>query len=116
MAQTFTATANGSYKVVVTIGGCSSTSSCVAVNSVGMIEQAGIADLQLFPNPGTGVYTVVLGQQADVTVTNVVGEIVLKQSLVKGHNSLNIERFANGVYYLSVVSGNRSSVLKVVKQ
>lgn len=115
-AQTFTATTNGSYKVVVTIGGCSSTSSCVAVNSVGMIEQAGIADLQLFPNPGTGVYTVVLGQQADITVTSVVGEIVLKQSLVKGHNSLNIERLADGIYYVSVVSGNRSSVLKVVKQ
>jgi hypothetical protein len=115
-AQTFTPSVNGSYKVIVTIGACSNTSSCVVVSSVGIEEQAGIAGLQLYPNPGTGLYTLVVTEQADVIVSNVIGEIVLKQSIGRGDNVLNLEKYPNGIYSVSVIANGRSSTLKVVKQ
>jgi hypothetical protein len=117
-AQTFTPSVNGSYKVTVTMGACSNTSSCVAVvvSNVGIEEQAGIAGLQLYPNPGTGLYTLVVTEQAEVIVSNVMGEIVLKQSIGKGDNVLNLEHYPNGIYSVSVIAKGRSSALKLVKQ
>lgn len=115
-AQSFTATANGSYAVVVTVGACSKTSTCAIVNNVGVEEQGGIAGLQLYPNPGTGLYTLATSEEAEITVSNVIGEIVLKQNLNKGNNTLNLEKYPNGIYTVSIFAKGRSSALKVVKQ
>lgn len=117
-AQSFTATVTGSYAVIVTLGGCSKTSVCtnITVSATGIGEQAAVAELQLYPNPGTGLYTLVTGEQAEVIVTNVIGEIVLKQTLAKGHNTLSLEKYPDGIYSVSVIANGRSSAVKVVKQ
>jgi hypothetical protein len=50
ITQTYTATVNGSYAVIVTLGGCSDTSVCVNVTNVG-IADIGNSYLELSPNP-----------------------------------------------------------------
>lgn len=115
-AQNFTTTSNGSYKVIVTIGGCSVTSTCVTISTTGVQEQAGINGLQLYPNPGTGMYTLTLAQNAEVTVSNVIGEVVLKEAVTKGNNVLNLEKQANGIYTVTIISGERAATLKLIKQ
>ncbi len=117
-AQSFTATASGSYAVIVTSGGCSKTSVCtsITISATGIVEQAPVSGLQLYPNPGTGLYTLVTNEQAEVMVSNVIGEIIMKQTLVKGSNSLNLESYPNGIYSVHVIAAGKSSVVKVVKQ
>jgi hypothetical protein len=115
-AQTFMAPANGTYAVIVTLAGCSKTSTCAVVNIIGVEEQAGISGLQLYPNPGTGLYTMVTTEDVNVIVSNVIGEIVLTQSLSKGNNTLNLEKQPNGIYTISIIAQGRSSALKMVKQ
>jgi hypothetical protein len=50
--QTFTTTANGSYAVVLSVGACSDTSSCITINSLG-IENSTSNDFSIAPNPAT---------------------------------------------------------------
>jgi len=116
--QSFTATATGSYAVIVTSGGCSKTSVCtnITISATGIGEQSPVSGLQLYPNPGAGLYTLSVAEQADVIVSNVIGEIVLKQTLTKGNNALSLEKQADGIYTVNVIINGKSSVLKVVKQ
>lgn len=116
--QSFTATATGSYAVIVTSGGCSKTSVCtnITISATGIVTQAPLSGLQLYPNPGTGLYTLAVAEQAEVMVSNVIGEIVVKQTLVKGNNTLNLDSHPNGIYSVNVIANGRSSVIKVVKQ
>ncbi len=117
-AQSFTATASGSYAVIVTFGGCSKTSVCtnITISATGIGEQAPVSGLQLYPNPGTGLYTLSVSENAELIVSNVIGEIILKQAVTKGDNSLNLEKYPDGIYSVNVIANGRSSVLKVVKQ
>ena len=117
--QSYTAVASGTYAVIITVGSCSVTSVCtnITISATGIAEQTAVSGLQLYPNPGTGLYTLAIAeQQADAIVSNVIGEIVLKQTLVKGDNSLNLEGYPNGIYTVHVLANGKSSVLKVVKQ
>lgn len=117
-AQSFTATASGSYAVIVTSGGCSKTSVCtnITISATGIGEQAPVSGLQIYPNPGTGLYTLSVSENAELIVSNVIGEIILKQAVTKGGNNLNLERYPDGIYSVHVIANGRSSVLKVVKQ
>ena len=117
-AQSYTATATGSYAVIVTSGGCSKTSVCIniTISATGIGENTSLSGLQLYPNPGTGLYTLTIDEQAEVMVSNVIGEVVLKQTLAKGTNSLNLEQQPNGIYTVNVIANGKSSVVKVVKQ
>ncbi len=117
-AQSFTATATGSYAVIVTSGGCSKTSVCtnITISATGIGEHEALAGLQLYPNPGTGLYTLSVPEHAELIVSNVIGEILLKQALTKGDNNLNLERYPDGIYSVHVIANGRSAVVKVVKQ
>jgi hypothetical protein len=56
--QSFTATTNGNYAVIVTGVNCSDTSACEVVSNVG-IEELLEAELIIYPNPtNTGLFTV----------------------------------------------------------
>ena len=48
--QTFTATQNGSYAVIVEENGCADTSACLAISSVGLIEM-NVKNFTIYPNP-----------------------------------------------------------------
>ncbi|MCB0795762.1 MAG: VCBS repeat-containing protein [Flavobacteriales bacterium] len=51
-AQSFTPMQNGNYAVAITQGGCTDTSACMAVTTVGIVEQhAAIQELTVFPDP-----------------------------------------------------------------
>ena len=79
VGQTYTATANGDYAVIVTENGCSDTSACMNVNSVGIIESNFTTDLNVYPNPTGGDVTIDLGadySNVEVRVTNALGQII----------------------------------------
>lgn len=49
-ASSYTATANGSYAVVITSGACTDTSACVEITGIG-IEELGANSVKVYPNP-----------------------------------------------------------------
>ena len=56
--QSFTATANGNYAVIVTQGNCTDTSACENINSVG-VDKLSMDQFTVYPNPSAdGHFTV----------------------------------------------------------
>lgn len=115
-AQSLTVTINGSYKVKVTIGGCSATSTCVNVTTVGIDETSALEGVMAYPNPGTGLYTLHVPGNANLRVMNVIGEMVMQKELLPGDSQLDLGQQAVGVYYIHLTIGGRTSTLKLIRQ
>lgn len=114
--QTYTATANGSYAVIVTVNGCSDTSACVAITTIGLEESISEA-FQVYPNPSNGSFTIELSNEtAEVTITNALGEFVTGKSIVKGLSTIDLKNEADGVYFVHITTENNQHIIKMVIQ
>ena len=101
-SQGYTATANGSYAVVLTENGCSDTSACYTVSTVGIAENK-LNSFNVYPNPvsnelkiqGAAVFT-------KVEVYNLTGQLL--QTVAPNSNAvvLNMEQFEEGVYLVKM--------------
>lgn len=121
--QTYTATANGNYTVVVTTSGCSSPASAAA-NVVGVsIEEFITADLfVVYPNPSSGAFTlmfeVVKSDNYTVEITNSLGQVVYTESLAdftgKYAHAFDVTQHGAGVYFVRLRNSSSESVKKVV--
>ena len=56
--QSYTATQNGSFAVVVTQNSCSDTSDCVNITTVGLEEFGKSDKMKVYPNPATNKVTI----------------------------------------------------------
>lgn len=112
--QSFTATANGDYAVVITENGCVDTSSCVNV-IVTSLHQSSQEKIQLYPNPNNGIFTLDLGTEkaTAIRIYNMQGQEV--------YTDLNVQKqrcefkLAAGLYWLKIALDNeKEEVLKVL--
>lgn len=117
--QSYTATANGDYAVIVTINGCSDTSVCSTVTGVGIMENGFGKEILLFPNPTDGNFSIDLGenyQSVIVTVTDLSGKLILSNTYEDSQLlNLNIDEIA-GVYLLIIESGSKKKIIRLVKE
>lgn len=114
--QSFTPTVNGSYAVVVTANGCSSTSACTTINSLGIgaIDQAVVS---VYPNPTENMVIVDgLTGTSTIKVTDANGKTITKEMTNAASLTMNMETFSQGVYMFHVSTDNGSSVVKVIKK
>lgn len=116
--QSITTTKNGRFAVMVSQNGCSDTSICYAINSVGIIENSFGHDVLLYPNPTDGKLTIVLGEEY--------GEIMVIISSSKGQviRTLNYKNISElelnvietkGIYFITLISKNQKAIMKVIK-
>lgn len=100
--QSFTATKNGNYAVIVDNGFCQSTSECVNINSVG-IEEFNKASVQIFPNPSQGKVQIRLLNAPQtiqsVRVINLLGKEVYNTSANQNQVDLNLSSLSSGIYF-----------------
>src|SRR3989338_3344880 len=115
----YSPTMNGSYAVEIAENGCVDTSACVNITTIGIDEKIFAVNMTLFPNPTSGILTIVSDIEfgnALLTVRNVLGKEVYRKmySSVK-QIDLNLEG-AVGVYFIEIVDGSKVSLLKVIKE
>ncbi len=72
--------------------------------------------LQLYPNPNTGEFTIETGIAMTATVMNSLGQTVLKQELIEGKNAITLNEQAKGVYFIQLKYSGHTKTIKVVKQ
>lgn len=96
--QSFTATSNGSYAVIVTVGACSDTSICLPVNNVSVHDITKNPFLQLFPNPNTGGVTLRAETQGILVVRDMTGKKLVETNFKQGDQTINLSHLAAGIY------------------
>ena len=119
ISQSFTPSANGSFAVELTQNGCTDTSACVPVTSVGMIENTFNGQITLYPNPTYGPLRIVSGNEFGNTlliVRNLLGqEVYRKNHTVTDCLDLTLDGAA-GVYSVEIADGEKRAILKVIKK
>jgi hypothetical protein len=120
-STTYTPSAVGTYTVIVTNQGCSSTSAPFNVNSVG-VESLISAKTHVFPNPTNGEFTVltsIAGSSSELAVVlfDLSGKEVYKRSY-KGIDAgsplqVSTEGLANGIYQLMLVTPIEKQFTKI---
>lgn len=113
-SQSFTPGTNGSYAVIVTENGCSDTSSCQVVNSIGLDENGSLG-LMLYPNPSSGKFTIVINQLNEaytLVVTDARGKLIYEQEITKMESEIDLSAFAEGSYHVCI-SGESGNVERI---
>lgn len=116
-SQLYTATANGSYSVIVTEGSCSETSVCQTVNTVNIAENTVADNVTVFPNPATDVLNISAPQGGVYRLMDLTGRVLRETSFQGGTASVDVSMLPAGVYVVGVVLENETaSVHKIVKK
>lgn len=120
-SQTFKSKGNGTYVVIVTdANGCSATSDPLVIT--GITTFANQASIDVFPNPGTGNFTLKLSitekGNYEICLKNVLGQTLSTETLsnFKGdyNKQFDLTTYGKGVYMLSLIHANGQQVKKII--
>ena len=116
--QSFTATQNGNYAVIVTQNGCPGISACVNISSIVItgINSGAIDMVTVSPNPSSGIFTINGSADYTLSVLSVIGEEKLRQISNNGVNTLDLSAYPNGIYFLNIRTDATSRTIKLVKE
>jgi hypothetical protein len=116
-SQTFTATANGQYAVIVTQNGCSDTSACVTIDNV-ILDEMDATSVTVYPNPATENVSISCGSCAlsTITVYNAMGQKILSKEVNGSITTLDISDFARCIYHLQIETTNQTITKRITKQ
>ncbi len=117
-AQNFTATINGSYAVIVTNNNnCSDTSACVIINTVGLQENLLSDQVEIYPNPGTGIFHIKTSgfEPTSVKITNAVGALIC-DTVYSSNMTIDLSSNPNGVYFVILELDQQQIMTRIVKE
>lgn len=117
-------TGSGTYYVVVTYAdGCKGTSPLIefSVNGIGEIE--GLKNLLLYPNPGSGQFTLIadLESSGDFTISfsDIIGRQIRPDISVLNTSSINetidLDDQPNGIYFINLTSNSGRKSIRYIK-
>lgn len=115
-SSTFAPSAPGSYKVVVTVGGCSTTSTCMSVDNVS-VGSVAMDNVLVFPNPATDVLTVSgLTGNATLTVVDVNGKVIFTAQENNATAEISLVNVESGVYFITIASDKVNGTKRFIKK
>jgi hypothetical protein len=113
-AQTFIPTVNGNYAVEITLNGCTDTSACVNITSVG-INNINNTTMSISPNPVKD-YLFINGadQLLKASIYTINGSLVQKINVTD--NKIDVTNLSQGMYILVVQTDKGITQNKFVKE
>lgn len=108
--QSFTATSNGSYAVVVSKNNCSDTSDCVDITNIiidGINENNLKERISIYPNPSSGNFILEIDDNSTLIgyeITDISGKVIMSRNQVHGTNTEISLDASRGLYFLNVYS------------
>ncbi len=114
-SQSYTATSNGLYAVIINQNGCADTSGCVAVNSIG-IENLSLTKnfIHIYPNPNEGDFWIESNDQANYKLYTSNGLLLQKGIIRKGNNRMECGELPSGLYFMEFVVADRLERYKIM--
>jgi hypothetical protein len=117
--QSFIATVNGDYAVIITNGGCADTSACNTISNVGIVESGFGNELLLYPNPTKGSFSVELGANyhlVTISLTDITGRLIHSKKYNDSQLLSLVITEPAGVYLLHVEVAKKKAIFRVVKE
>ena len=116
--QGYTPATNGNYAVELTENSCVDTTACVAITTIGIIENDFGKELLVYPNPTEGNFSIDLGADystVSISISDINGKLIRFEKYVEAQViSLSIKE-PNGVYLLTINSGDKTAVIRLIK-
>jgi PKD repeat protein len=112
----YTATANGSYAVIVTQNGCTDTSFCYLITTVGITENSDHFNFSVFPNPTDDYIKVNITEKATIEILNIDGQIIKTINNEGIETTINLVNFSSGVYFIKVKTDKGITIDKLIKK
>ena len=116
--QSYTPTANGNYAVELIENSCVDTSACVAITTIGIIENDFGKELLVYPNQTEGNFSIDLGADystVSISISDINGKLIRFEKYVQAKViSLSIKE-PNGLYLLTINSGDKTAVIRLIK-
>jgi hypothetical protein len=97
--QFFTATANGDYAVIISLNGCTDTSSCTSITTVGILENSPNNNISIYPNPASNSLNITLNKDEQVEVYSITGKLIDRFTVNKNF-ILDIKDYPQGMYLI----------------
>ncbi len=115
--QSFTATANGNYAVIINNGSCSDTSACVSITTVGINSYSYNSEYKIWPNPSNGIFTVEAKDEINsIVISNSLGQTVFTSTNKTNRQLIDLSKEAKGVYYLEYKTDKNTFAKKLFIQ
>jgi hypothetical protein len=116
-SQAYTATANGDYAVAVTENGCTDTSNCMTVNSVGINEIHANNSITTSPNPTSSIFKIECPMNgANVILYNSFGQKLLTSKIENQTSLIDISQYPKGIYIAEIIDNKTSYRVKIIKE
>jgi len=115
-AQIFQPEISGNYAAVITIGTCSVQSNCINV-TVTSLEGEPTAEkppIQIFPNPNSGLFSLILPEAATVMLFNVAGSKLWQTQFQTGRHEINQQVLPSGIYLLHAIRSNKVETVRIM--
>ena len=118
--QSYTPSANGNYAVELAENGCTDTSACVAITTVGIIENTFNEEFTLYPNPTDGLFSIQFNSSQE-NITLRIMDASGKLIDTKNYDQADLIKYElnqpKGIYLIEVYDGeNQRSLLRIIKQ
>ena len=118
-SDTFTASANGNYAVIVTQNGCTDTSGCHAITGVGLSEQLLSGRVEVFPNPANDHLFVTFEQPQPIRmrVRSIAGQTIYSHNFPASASIRLDTPWAPGLYLLEITGNSgEQTVIRILKK
>lgn len=120
IGQTFTPTIPGSYAVVVSQSGCTDTSNCHVMATVGLNTLNPIEGVSVYPTITSNEINVRLNQSYDkvqIEIIDLTGRIVVNTNADGLTNTvLDVKSLMNGSYIVRITADRRNGVYRFMKK
>lgn len=107
---------DGTYDVTITdANGCEATDSYTVQAAGAAVETYGFENLEVYPNPTTGQFTIQLEGTYQVEVLNAIGQVIVNKQAVN-NSVFDLGQVSRGVYFIQITKDNVQKTIKLVKQ
>lgn len=114
--QSFTATVNGSYAVIVDNNYCSDTSACVIINGLNLNDNFEVNNINVFPNPANNY--IFINSKSDILnlkIIDLVGNIIMEESNLKKSEKIDVSKLPNNIYFIKIETNSFVILNKFIK-
>ncbi len=111
--QSFIATVNGSYAVIITDGNCVDTSICYAVTGV-RIKELNNTSISIYPNPTNGNIIIEGENIKSIKITDVNGRLIKQLTVTDKQIDIDLSKEAKGIYFVNICTVKEIIIKKIV--